>query len=194
MLKPIQTIYKGYKFRSRLEARWAVFFDAVGVKWDYEVEGYVLDKDLCYLPDFILHDVYVRRQLVRSLWVEVKGELTDKDIKKAELFSGVFESGEDSDHPLLIVGNIPLTKTDISASEENIQSFTFIDGDWDYKAYFEMWNNKLGLIGSDAMYRFTDYEHNCYKDYKDYDKHQEKIYKALSNARQARFEHGSKGE
>lgn len=26
-IKAIDTIYKGYKFRSRLEARWAVFFD-----------------------------------------------------------------------------------------------------------------------------------------------------------------------
>ena len=27
-IKPIETNYKGYRFRSRLEARWAVFFDA----------------------------------------------------------------------------------------------------------------------------------------------------------------------
>ena len=27
-IKPIETHYKGYRFRSRLEARWAVFFDA----------------------------------------------------------------------------------------------------------------------------------------------------------------------
>jgi hypothetical protein len=29
----IPTRYKGYHFRSRLEARWAVFFDALGIKW-----------------------------------------------------------------------------------------------------------------------------------------------------------------
>ena len=28
-IKPIQTRYKGFNFRSRLEARWAVFFDAI---------------------------------------------------------------------------------------------------------------------------------------------------------------------
>lgn len=39
-LKAIETEYKGYRFRSRPEARWAVFFDACGVKWDYEPEGY----------------------------------------------------------------------------------------------------------------------------------------------------------
>lgn len=28
-VKAIDTVYKGYRFRSRLEARWAVFFDAL---------------------------------------------------------------------------------------------------------------------------------------------------------------------
>ena len=41
-LRAIQTEYKGYLFRSRLEARWAVFFDACGVDWEYEPEGYDL--------------------------------------------------------------------------------------------------------------------------------------------------------
>lgn len=50
---PIETAYRGYRFRSRLEARWAVFFDEIGVNWRYEVEGYVTDAGP-YLPDFIL--------------------------------------------------------------------------------------------------------------------------------------------
>ena len=29
-IKPIETVFKGHKYRSRLEARWAVFFDAAG--------------------------------------------------------------------------------------------------------------------------------------------------------------------
>ena len=41
-LKAIQTEYKGYRFRSRLEARWAVLLDELGVKWEYEPEGYDL--------------------------------------------------------------------------------------------------------------------------------------------------------
>lgn len=40
MIKAIETSYKGYRFRSRLEARWAVFFDALGVSWKYEDQGY----------------------------------------------------------------------------------------------------------------------------------------------------------
>lgn len=38
-IKPIQTAYKGYLFRSRTEARWAVFFDHLGWQWEYEQEG-----------------------------------------------------------------------------------------------------------------------------------------------------------
>ena len=32
-MKVMETRYKGCRFRSRLEARWAVFFDALGVRW-----------------------------------------------------------------------------------------------------------------------------------------------------------------
>lgn len=64
MIKPIQTRYKGYHFRSRLEARWAVFFDALGVKWEYEKEGYDLGEAGYYLPDFWLPEL--------ETWIEVK--------------------------------------------------------------------------------------------------------------------------
>lgn len=53
-IKPIETQYKGYRFRSRLEARWAVFFDALGIEWQYEPEGYDLGEAGWYLPDFWL--------------------------------------------------------------------------------------------------------------------------------------------
>ena len=51
-IKAINTIYKGYKFRSRLEARWGVFLDEMGVKYEYETEGYDLHYNGYYLPDF----------------------------------------------------------------------------------------------------------------------------------------------
>ena len=50
---PIPTRYKGYYFRSRLEARWAVFFDHLDLDWEYEPQGYILDGTP-YLPDFKL--------------------------------------------------------------------------------------------------------------------------------------------
>jgi len=50
-IKAIETRYKGYRFRSRTEARWAVFFDSMGLKWEYEPQGFVLPSG-GYLPDF----------------------------------------------------------------------------------------------------------------------------------------------
>ena len=38
--KAINTEYKGHLFRSRLEAKWAVFFDEIGVRWEYEKEDF----------------------------------------------------------------------------------------------------------------------------------------------------------
>lgn len=74
-IKAIETQYKGYRFRSRLEARWAVFFDALGVRWEYEKEGFELGDGIRYLPDFWLPDM--------DLWIEVKGqEPTDDELIK----------------------------------------------------------------------------------------------------------------
>jgi hypothetical protein len=53
-IKAIETRYKGYRFRSRTEARWAVFFDALDMKWEYEKDGYTLPNGEKYLPDFWL--------------------------------------------------------------------------------------------------------------------------------------------
>lgn len=52
-IKAIDTEYDGYLFRSRLEARWAIFLDAMNIPWFYEHEGYYTDHGP-YLPDFWL--------------------------------------------------------------------------------------------------------------------------------------------
>lgn len=52
-IKAIQTRYAGHFFRSRLEARWAVFFSHLQIKWQYEIEGFPLPSGP-YLPDFYL--------------------------------------------------------------------------------------------------------------------------------------------
>jgi len=74
----IETHYKGYRFRSRIEARWAVFFDAIGVRWQYEKEGYDLGNGIKYLPDFWLPDF--------QYWIEIKGDdPSAKDCEKLGL-------------------------------------------------------------------------------------------------------------
>lgn len=73
-IKAIETVYKGYRFRSRLEARWAVFFDSVGIKYIYEPEGFLFQDGTKYLPDFYLPE---SRQ-----FFEVKGVMKEKDMGK----------------------------------------------------------------------------------------------------------------
>lgn len=68
-IKAIETRYKGFRFRSRLEARWAVFFDVAKVAWEYEPQGYKLPSGP-YLPDFWLTDL--------ESFVEVKPPLSTK--------------------------------------------------------------------------------------------------------------------
>ena len=52
-IKSIETEYGGVKFRSRTEARWAIFFDALSIPWEYEQEGFEF-AGVRYLPDFWL--------------------------------------------------------------------------------------------------------------------------------------------
>ncbi len=65
----VETYYAGCRFRSRLEARWAVIFDVWDLKWDYEPERYRLGKS-SYLPDFKVYGLCTRGDYV---WFEVKG-------------------------------------------------------------------------------------------------------------------------
>jgi hypothetical protein len=69
LIKAIETHYNGYKFRSRLEARWAVFLDDLFIKWDYEIEGFETENGLRYLPDFLIHN-----DKKTKLLLEVTGE------------------------------------------------------------------------------------------------------------------------
>lgn len=79
-IKAIETHYKGYRFRSRLEARWAVFFDALGVVWEYEVQGFDLGEAGCYLPDFFLPEM--------AQYIEIKGDgMKSSDRAKVLSFS-----------------------------------------------------------------------------------------------------------
>ena len=57
IMKVIETEYKGIRFRSRTEARWAVFMSESGVQYEYEPEGFDLGKSGWYIPDFWLPEI-----------------------------------------------------------------------------------------------------------------------------------------
>lgn len=92
-IKAIETVYNGYRFRSRTEARWAVFFDALGIEYEYEPEGFDMDGIL-YLPDFFLNSL--------DMYVEVKGKkFTDEEDKKCWLLA------QESGHSVLMLVGRP---------------------------------------------------------------------------------------
>jgi hypothetical protein len=111
----IETRYKGYRFRSRLEARWAVFFDALGLEWRYEPEGFKKEGfsggPLCYLPDFLI--------VKENLWVEVIGS-TELLRKEEDWLTNFLDFGsplpdftnsyDTQKGGLLILGDIPEPK------------------------------------------------------------------------------------
>jgi hypothetical protein len=85
-MKAIKTSYRGYSFRSRTEAKWAVFFDKLGLLWYYEEQGFVLPDSGCYLPDFKL--ILPTDELV---YCEVNGceadDFADPEISKLREFA-----------------------------------------------------------------------------------------------------------
>jgi hypothetical protein len=80
-MKALNTLYAGSYFRSRTEARWAVYFDLIGVEWEYEKEGYDLGDGVKYLPDFWFpkHKMYGE--------VKATNDLTDVEVDKAKRLS-----------------------------------------------------------------------------------------------------------
>jgi len=84
-MKAYPTLYRGIQFRSRLEAKWAAFFDNLGWPWEYEP----IDLD-GYIPDFILTfpgpgiKIYGDKSGHYSglLLVEVKPALKFEDLSK----------------------------------------------------------------------------------------------------------------
>jgi hypothetical protein len=51
-IKAIPTRFNGNNFRSRIEARWSIFFNEIGIEYEYEPAPYRLEGGVWYLPDF----------------------------------------------------------------------------------------------------------------------------------------------
>src|SRR5712671_7285878 len=116
MIKAIETDYKGNHMRSRSEARWATFFDYLGVQWKYEPEHFDLGlknpgfnhEDAEELRD-MYEDLYDEYEIRREInwkkrerlfylpdfwlpefkhWVEVKGKAPNsEEIRKARMLA-----------------------------------------------------------------------------------------------------------
>ena len=71
-IKAIPTSYGDTVFRSRLEARWAIFYDTLWIRWQYEPAFDVVEaglRRLAYRPDFHLPDL--------DYWIEIKPQVPE---------------------------------------------------------------------------------------------------------------------
>lgn len=103
-IAPLETRYAGYRFRSRIEARWAVFFTRLGLDWQYEEQGFhVGPYGQRYLPDFYLP--------AQALYVEVKPAFADQvdpeGVKLWERFAGEVATAWPTDRAAIFCGRIP---------------------------------------------------------------------------------------
>ncbi len=168
MIKAIDTIYNGYKFRSRLEARWAVFFDALHIKWEYEAEGYILSDGTHYLPDFWLPT------FSGGLHVEVKPDGGD--------FSKAIQFAADTKFPIWLAEGTPGCRSyDIYAYEDEADEKSF--------------NSYVGIPNADGAYKenrmfvYPGYENSDNSiDEENWDCLGEWYLDAVRSARSARFE------
>lgn len=97
-IKAIPTNYNGIIFRSRLEAKWAFFMDKLGIKYQYELEGYRFNNKN-YLPDFYLPDW--------EMFVEVKPSL---DFLKSTEGEKVLEFANLQKNGMLLFVDVPNKK------------------------------------------------------------------------------------
>jgi len=171
----IETWYKGIKFRSRTEARWAVLFDKLGIEWNYEVEGFVLNSGECYLPDFFLPT------FEGGMYAEVKGKPFTQ--KEKELCRDLcYESG----YKVLLCEGIPTLREYqflVPNKKENGVDY-FIGLPNANRAEYE--NRMFAETGFSDFFTFKITEENAAMINIDY-------LMAIRDARSARFEHGENG-
>ena len=177
-IKPIETEYKGFLFRSRLEARYAVFFDTLGVKWEYETEGYEIDG-IRYLPDFWLPMVTCRNDEVSGVFVEVKPAIRLTPVEENKITAlGYFK-------PTFCFHGLP------GQHHEMFQDSAYeYNGDgWDNcMAFVHCPNcNHVKVEFAEGNYMFCP-KCSCHAD-----SETERLVNAYKSAKQARFEHGWSG-
>ena len=185
---PIPTLYNSLLFRSRLEARWAVFFDTLGIEYLYEPEGYVLkppppseEEPIYYLPDFWLPK--------QNCWIEIK-PVSPSDEEEDKATRLAYGSNKDV---YIFWGQIPNPDTiaDSGPSESDSAFAHFAGGlGWDNH---HVWCQcpKCGLLGIQFDARAGRLPCNCVpNEDKGYNGASPALLDAYRRARTAQFEYG----
>jgi hypothetical protein len=194
--RPIETQYKGYRFRSRLEARWAVFFDAIFAKWEYEKEGFNLGGRR-YLPDFWL-PYGCATPPSWGFWVEIKP--TPLTAEESSVFAELVRTtgnrgfaicgnpwpGEHSvsvfdHHHGRVPEATPLIVGEITESDDH-QTPKFLEYFREYGPWPPPKSRRLSIAGENRVFSFHHSDAFSQGDVS--------LRDAFQVARSARFEHG----
>lgn len=192
LVNAIETSYDGHLFRSRLEAKWAVFFNRLGIEYRYEPQSYRVgpaQSSRGYLPDFWLPG--------SGVWAEVKGLLNRHDAETL-----ILSSGQGSGLPgngILLLGDLPRSEPGwmiwqsliTREMEPRVRGFVFVPGG-------------IGRVGDQALGAFAldpDEGSNCWRFEAEVDDEWgnrpgaigTEVAEAYRAARSARFEHGQSG-
>lgn len=196
MIKAIETRYKGYRFRSRLEARWAVFFDALNLEWEYEKEGYDLGDGTYYLPDFWLPELEIWYEVKGKLdWEEKKGQYVDWTyyISKELVLAEKFKDAQEWPVACSVgqVGDETVYFYAWDLADSSAGSYSWDDAKWCYigdGATLDVGTDGRRTIVSDnlAGEALSHFDFTA-------DTYEPEIQRAYQAARSARFEHGESG-
>lgn len=177
LVKPIETRAFGRRFRSRLDARWAVFFSSLGLPWEYEPEGFAVGEGLRYLPDFRVTYPGRGSEEIHDEWFEVKPRLdlvTPLEWQKMLAFDTGYAS-------LIVLDGEPATRMYLRASEIFAEGRLSPSALKQERSGWALWSGK-GRLWWDEQANFfspTTYFGDSTE-----------IEDAVSAALSARFEHG----
>lgn len=131
-MKAKPTKWRGISYRSRTEARWVVFFEQLGIRFEYEKEHFHLANGLMYLPDFWLPD--------QDCWFEVKG--TNPSVHDQEKIVGLAKYT--NKRVILAIGG-PSFKNKLEAADPQAQD----------------WKNSMWVRCPDHGIQISDHSEFC---------------------------------
>ncbi len=189
-MRAIETRYHRYRFRSRLEARWAVALDVLSLPWEYEKEGYNLGPAGSYLPDFWLPTVTLRSDPRPGLWLEIKGQgPTEVEAGRCEALARV------TGYPVVLFVGLPGREWEPTDHTDSGYQYQYEAGTVGGPFW---WDNCMSFLQCHACrhvkveYRESNYE-ECPKCGRTADGKSAYLLAAYELARSARFEHGEAG-
>jgi len=209
-LKSLPTYYKGITFRSRLEARWAIVLDELGIQWEYETEAFEIGAShfndpynpdvFAYLPDFYLPQY--------DSFLEVKGKLDETEywrllriVWSITQTASWWPTNTQSGKPFFLAGNLGIK----GQKTKMVSLFNYkgwIEADFQKTDFDQPFKSRNAFIGIDfydpefrpCSGRFSDMtiEQVCYHlcNNFEHDAYDKQFERAIDRARSARFDRG----